>query len=206
MQRILITAFGPYGPFDANASQLCLEALASQPWDVQAERRIYPVDFTQARQMLAADLTARYDLAIHLGQSPRARAVQLEAVALNVCGPPELAPEHYGVLETEGPVAYRSRLPLDRLVKGLRAQGIAAEVSYHAGTYLCNAVYYWSYHLAAQLGLRTVPLFVHLPLVHEQRWALPHMPSPAAMPMTAHESARAVRVLCRLLTEAGTLG
>ncbi len=196
---ILITAFEPYGPFDTNSSQLCLEALKSQAWETAAEFRVYPVDFAAARRMLAEDLAARYSLAIHLGQSPYARGLQLEAVALNVGGPPDAPPEHYDVLEADGPVAYRTALPVDRLASGLRGAGIAAQVSYHAGTYLCNAVYYWSHYLAARLGLETMPLFVHLPLVPEQVLGQPHSHLPLGTAMPAHEAARAVRLICDLL-------
>lgn len=212
MNRILVTAFEPYGPFQSNASQLCLARLASQPWETSAVFRLYPVDFQRARQMLADDLAAHYTLAVHLGQSPYARAIQLEAVALNVGGPPDVPPEHYQPLEADGPVAYRTPLPLDRLASGLREQGIAAQVSYHAGTYLCNAVYYWSHYLAARLGLSTIPLFVHLPLVPEQLALPPFTPLPPAvsMPpapmlppaaMAADQSAHAVRTICRRLLE-----
>jgi pyroglutamyl-peptidase len=200
MQRILITAFGPYGPFPVNASQLCLAAIASQSWNMPPQFRLYPVDFAAVRQMLAADLAEGYDLAIHLGQAPGARGVQLEAVALNVGGAPEDPPERYHALEEDGPVAYRTPLPLDRLAGGLRAAGIPAQVSYHAGTYLCNAVYYWSHYLAAQRGLGTLPLFVHLPLVPEQLPLRPDAPLSPSQALPAQESARAIRLLCGMLT------
>lgn len=197
----LITAFGPYGPFESNSSQLCLAALRSLAWDTPADFRVYPVDFSAARRMLAADLAGRYRLAIHLGQSPYAHAVQLEAIALNVGGPPDVPPERYHVLEADGPVAYRTPLALDTLASGLRSEGIPAQVSYYAGTYLCNAVYYWSHYLTARLGLDTVSLFVHLPLVPEQL-AQPLIPAPAITAMPAEESARAVRMLCKMLGNA----
>ena len=46
----------------------------------------------------------------------------------------------------------------------LREAKIPARVSYHAGTYLCNATLYWSHYLAEKLGLTTRTTFVHLPL------------------------------------------
>lgn len=197
--RILVTAFGPFGPFDTNSSQLCLEALQSQAWETATDFRVYPVDFAAARRMLAEDLAAQYRLAIHLGQSPYANGVQIEAVALNVGGPPDLLPEHYNVLEADGPVAYRTPLPVHMLASGLRCAGIAAQVSYHAGTYLCNAIYYWSHYLAARHGLATIPLLVHLPLAPDQLMARPQTPLPLGPTMPSHETARAIRVLCDIL-------
>ena len=49
-------------------------------------------------------------------------------------------------------------------VRGLRAQGIPARVSHHAGTYLCNAALYLSHYFAEQLELPTRAGFIHVPL------------------------------------------
>jgi pyroglutamyl-peptidase len=51
-----------------------------------------------------------------------------------------------------------SRLPIDRLVRALRRARIPAAVSHHAGTFLCNHVFY------VALAETRVPCgFVHLP-------------------------------------------
>src|SRR5690606_13635594 len=113
---------------------------------------------------LERDLSDGYDFALHLGQAPGSARIALEAVGINI------GQQHTGAgavcqpLVDEGPVAYRSSLPLDRWAESLRRAGIPAHVSFHAGTYLCNATLYWSHHIASQRGLPTRACFLHLPL------------------------------------------
>ena len=64
----------------------------------------------------------------------------------------------------DGPVAYRSPLPLANWAERLREAQIPADVSYHAGTYLCNATMYFSCYVAERLALKTQSAFIHLPL------------------------------------------
>lgn len=165
MKSVLLTAFKPYDRWSTNASWLCVEHLTRElPQDVQLTTRLYPVDFNQVRAQLAVDLSGKYDVALHLGQAPGSTRIALEAVGLNVAGNLEQRPEAFGLLEADGPVAYRTSLPLASWAARLRAAGIPTEVSYHAGTFLCNATLYWSQHLCLQQGLPTRSAFVHLPL------------------------------------------
>lgn len=163
--RILLTTFEPYGSWSMNASSLAVDALAGRlPEAADIIVRRYPVDFEAAEPLLAADLAAGYDFALHVGQAPGSAAIRLEAIGINVCGRRGAAPGRYEPLVAAGPVAYRTALPVERWAGELREAGIRAEASYHAGTYLCNAVFYWTQHFAQQHGLRTQALFVHVPL------------------------------------------
>ena len=80
--------------------------------------------------------------------------------------------------------------------KELRKEGIPARVSFHAGTYLCNAIFYWSCRLADELELPTKSTFVHVPLETSQVIGLDQPTSfmPAAM------TARALRLLLKVAT------
>lgn len=165
-KRILLTAFEPYGTWPDNSSLRCLAELTRlvelEPIPgVALATRIYPVDFPQVRQRLAEDLAGGVDFAIHLGQSPGAASIQLEEVAINRGMTP--GETTCVALEEDAPLAYRSDLPLDDWAAQLRQEGIPVRVSYHAGTYLCNAALYWSLHLAARNGWPTRAVFVHLP-------------------------------------------
>src|SRR6516164_8859698 len=137
---VLITAFEPYGTWKENSSWLCLLELTRGLADLsEITTRRFPVDFALARDRLARDLEANYDLVLHLGQSPGAGHIHLEAVGLNIGGTPDQSPEDFATLSADGPVAYRSSLPLGDWAAQIRAAGIPCQVSYHAGTYLCNA-------------------------------------------------------------------
>jgi pyroglutamyl-peptidase len=123
-----------------------------------------------------------YDYALHLGQAPGNACVQLEAVAINVGGNSNKLPEEYEPLVHDGPVAYRSDLPLADWASRLRKDGIPSQVSYHAGTYLCNATLYLSQYLTEQKGLKTRSTFIHFPLEISQ--TLQSRQDLAAMPIT----------------------
>jgi pyroglutamyl-peptidase len=164
MKRVLLTAFEPYDRWPENASWLVMKQLtADLPNSVALITRRYPVDFASVRRRLAEDLETGFDYAIHLGQHPRSAVIQLEQIAVNTACD-RTKPESFASLEPDGPVAYRSPLPLVDWAAMLRSVGIPTRVSHHAGTYLCNAALYWSCHLAQQLRLTTQSGFIHLPL------------------------------------------
>jgi len=189
---VLLTAFEPYDRWSTNASWEALVALTRElPTSPRVVTRRYPVDFAKTRSKLADDLAANYDYAIHLGQAPGSASIHLEAVALNVAGEIAQSPDDFSAIVPGGPVAYRTALPLAAWAAKIRAAGIPAQVSYHAGTYLCNAILYLAQHFAVERGLKTQAAFVHLPLSPEQVLAERH--DVASLP-TAH-AAEALRLI-----------
>jgi pyroglutamyl-peptidase len=169
MKTVLITAFEPYDRWPVNSSWEALVALTRElpEWPKVVTRR-YPVDFEKTQQKLAEELEGDFDYAIHLGQAPGSARIHLEAVAVNIAGHSQQSPEDFQPLVEDGPAAYRTDLPLAAWAAKLRSANIPVQVSYHAGTYLCNAIYYLSQHLAAERKLRTKSLFIHLPFTPEQ--------------------------------------
>jgi pyroglutamyl-peptidase len=160
--RILITAFEPYDRWKENSSWLALVDLTS--WyegELDITTRRYPVDLVKLKEQLENDLAQSFDFAIHLGQSPGSAVIKLEAVGLNLRtnGQPLLG---------NTPVAYRSTVDLEGCSERLAASGIPAQISHHAGTYLCNAALYLSQHFSEMMGGRTQSLFIHLPLTPGQ--------------------------------------
>jgi pyroglutamyl-peptidase len=181
-KTVLVTAFEPYDRWQTNASWDALIALTRDlPTSPRVVTRRYPVDFAKTRGKLIEDLAANYDYTIHLGQAPGSSRIHLEAVALNVAGEAAQSPDDFQPLVPGGPAAYRTALPLASWAAKIRASGIPANVSYHAGTYLCNAILYLAQHIAAEQGLKTQSAFVHLPLSPEQvledRKETPSMPT-----------------------------
>ena len=182
MTSVLITAFEPYDRWSENSSWLALVELTRDlPEEPKVVTRRYPVDFEQARSRLFEDLSANYDFALHLGQAPGISRIHLEAIGVNVGGHSSLLPDQFQPLVPGGPAAYRSSLPLAEWAGQIRQLGIPCQVSYHAGTYLCNALLYLTHHIAQQQGLKTRAAFIHLPLAPQQvlseRSDTPSLPS-----------------------------
>ena len=169
MPNVLITAFEPYDRWKENSSWLALVALTRDlPSRPKIVTRRYPVDFEAVKRQLQADLGANYDFALHLGQSPSLGRIHLEAVGINIGGHSSQLPDQFGELIADGPAAYRSDLPLAEWSRLLRGEGIPAQVSYHAGVFLCNALLYLSLHYAQTQRLKTRSCFIHLPLAPQQ--------------------------------------
>ena len=179
--RVLLTAFEPYDTWEQNSSWEALVAFLHHcglPMGVTTRR--YPVDLIQLQSRLEKDLTLGFDAVLHLGQAPGISRVQMEAIAVNVAGMTEAAGDFFGPLVQNAPVAYRTKFPLDHWNLQLRSSGIPCSVSFHAGTYLCNAAMFLSHHWH-EVNNRSCSIgFVHIPLTPEQvlhsRRDLPSMP------------------------------
>jgi pyroglutamyl-peptidase len=198
MTSVLITAFEPYDRWTANSSWMALMKLTQDlPGEPEVTTRLYPVDFAAVKQRLAGDLAANHDYALHLGQAPGSTRIQLESIAINIGGSSMQSPEQFGPLVEGGPIGYRSPLPLGKWAARLRDERIPAQISYHAGTYLCNATLYFSCYLAERLGLKTTAAFVHLPLDVTQ--SATQAQELAALP--AATSAAALRIILAELAQ-----
>ncbi|MDX1948279.1 MAG: pyroglutamyl-peptidase I [Pirellulaceae bacterium] len=184
MPGILITAFEPYDRWPENSSWLALVELTRElPANLRVVTRRYPVDFEKARGRLAEDLAANFDVALLLGQAPGTGRIHLEAMGINIGGHSSQLPDQFQPLVPAGPTAYQSALPLAAWAAKIRELGIPCQVSYHAGTFLCNALLYLAHHIARQQQLATRAAFIHLPLaptqVLSERQDSPTLPSAA---------------------------
>ncbi len=172
MPKILLTAFGPYGDFPDNAGWLSLVELTREyPRLQNVTTRRYPVDFNETRLQLEKDLETEYDFILHLGQAVGAHTIELERIALNVGRDHGCPTDDFFELVPDGPVAYQSTLPLTEWCLDIRNAGIPCNVSHHAGTYICNALFYWTSHLIASNRWDCQVAFVHLPLSPQQEGA-----------------------------------
>ncbi len=174
MKSVLITAFEPYDRWSENSSWLAIvELTRTLPAQPRIVTRLYPVDFDRVRDKLDEDLAANHDLALHLGQSPGSASIQLEQFAVNVRGETGIWNERPPPLVSDGPLAFESNAPLSDWAAKIRAAGIPARLSYHAGVYLCNATLYFSRYLCERKKLKTRSAFVHLPLAPSQAMQQP---------------------------------
>ena len=119
---------------------------------------------------LSSDLKNQYDFVFHIGQEPKSSCIQLEEFAVNCATAGKTLKDLEAATSVceAGPPAYRSQLPLPAFAQALREDGIPARVSRHAGTFLCNAILYWSRQLIDDLDLSTKAAFVHIPLETSQ--------------------------------------
>lgn len=170
---ILLTGFDPFGGEAINPSW---QAVARLDGMEVASRRVI------ARQLptaFDASLTALHEaldalapsLVIAVGQAGGRRGLSLERVAINLID--ARIADNAGAQPVDepvvpgGPAAYFATLPLKAMLRTLHDADVEARMSYSAGTYVCNHVFYALMH-----ALREQPQvpagFIHVPFLPDQ--------------------------------------
>jgi pyroglutamyl-peptidase len=168
---VLVTGFEPFGGATVNPSWMAVQGLHGR--QIAGHRIVgaqLPTVFSEAlpalRELLAG---LRPSLAICLGQAGGRAAISLERVAINIAD--ARIADNAGEQPVDTPViagapaAYFTTLPIKAMLAALLAEGVNAEVSQTAGTFVCNHVFYGLMHeLAMQPGLRqTRGGLIHVP-------------------------------------------
>lgn len=169
MDNVLLTGFVPFGDDTENPSQQVAAALDGRRYgQATVVAAVLPVEHGRAAELLLETIDRLRPLVvIATGLASGRCAISLERVALNAAHYP--LPDgaglrlRHGELVVDGELAYRSTLPLDRCYYRLQAAGIPVELSYSAGTYLCNEVFYAALRHAAAHGLSYRAGFIHMP-------------------------------------------
>ena len=173
---VLVTGFDPFGGDVVNPSWMAVQALHGR--EVAGHRVVgvqLPTVFGRSLEVLREALAYHQPvLVLGTGQAGGRGALSLERVAINVndarIADNALAqPVDTPVIEG-GPDAYFTTLPIKAMLSVLLQEGINAEVSQTAGTFVCNHVFYGLMHaLATQPELRqTRGGFVHVPWLPQQ--------------------------------------
>jgi len=173
---VLVTGFEPFGGEDINPSWMAAQALHGRM--VAGHRLIgaqLPCVFGHSLEVLRGLLHRhRPALVIGTGQAAGRAALSFERVAINVNDARIPDNDKAQPVDTPvvsgGPAAYFTSLPIKAMLASLLAEGINAEVSQTAGTFVCNHVFYGLMHeLATQRDLRRARGgFIHVPWLPAQ--------------------------------------
>jgi pyroglutamyl-peptidase len=177
--RCIVTGFNSFGSNANNPSEWVVRALPDHvkvpgfEAPIVLQNVVLPTCCNGAWNLLEpllADRRYSHTILIMLGQglsTPRARP-HLERVALNV--------RHYRIQDNyghtfdeedilPGPLALKTEYPLAGLVARLNKAGLPARISHHAGTFVCNDIYYRSLAYQAERGIPELTFFMHIPKV-----------------------------------------
>ncbi len=166
--KILVAGFGSWAKAQANPARDIALKLGARTWDnCEVVGVELPVDTTFIASEIDRLLTQHSpDAWIGVGVSSAA-VVQAEMVGINWrdFDVPDVGGKKIGrsaVIE-DGAAAYFATLPNFECVDAMRSAGLPSEVSFHAGTHLCNQMLYTTSHLIKARGLSTLAGFVHVP-------------------------------------------
>jgi pyroglutamyl-peptidase len=183
---ILITGFEPFDGEAVNPSAQLVQALQGE-WlhpGARVESVVLPCVFDTALHALAEHVDRlRPRLVLCCGQAGGRAAMSLERVAINlddarIADNAGAQPIDRPVC-ADGPAGYFTTLPVKRMTQALRAAGLPAEVSYSAGTFVCNHVFYGLMHLASTRPWLRQAGFLHVPYLPQQAAHHPQAPSMA---------------------------
>ncbi|TKC16333.1 pyroglutamyl-peptidase I [Robertmurraya kyonggiensis] len=191
MKSLLLTGFEPFLNFTINPTMRIVEELHGQEiGDYKIHSEVLPVDFEVAGKKLIEHIDKiQPDALISLGLAGGRYKITPERIAININ---DGAPDNNGnvrvdeTIQTEGSEAYMSTLPIRAMVNRLLEEGLPAEISNTAGTYLCNHVMYQGLHYT-----KNIPSgFIHIPASHEL--AIQH----GKIPSWSHEDLKKGIIAC----------
>ncbi len=168
MPNLLITGFEPFDGFSINPSAVLARQLDGQIINqYQISGHVLPLDYTKAFDVMKSHIEEiNPSVILCCGQVNRS-AISLERIALNAIGTSR--PDNYenypqnDIIIDDAPAAYFSNIDLNPLVKSISEEGIPANVSYHAGTYGCNWIFFNVMHYIQSRNIDTQVTFIHVP-------------------------------------------
>jgi pyroglutamyl-peptidase len=173
LQRVgLVTGSEPFAGLPTNPAELVLPCIDGTEIDgITIVARATPVSLARVPTLLPA-LVAQYQpafvLAIGLAQGTacvRVEKAAVNAAAFAVADNEGARPLHGVKIDPKGPDARFASWDAEAVVASILAAGVPAQVSYSAGTHMCNLTLYT--YLGSLAG--HVPCgFLHLPYLPEQ--------------------------------------
>lgn len=165
-EKILITCFEPFGGEEKNSSMAVAEKIPGVIAEYEAVKVTLPVEFCRAAKLAEAkarEIEAK--LIISFGQAGARSNVTPELVAINLNH--AVIPDNAGVMPQDTPIdknghaAYFTRFPARTLSEKIKAHGVPSALSYSAGAYVCNDLYYRLLSSFEKEDVRVI--FIHIP-------------------------------------------
>jgi pyroglutamyl-peptidase len=203
MPNILLTGFEPFVGESINPSALAVKQLDGKKIaGLNVVTGILPVVTVKCINE-ALKLIEDYDpvVVLNVGQAGGRVNVSVEKVAINV--------KDYSIPDNEGnqiryvpviegaPDAYFATIPVEKIANALVENIIPASVSYTAGTYCCNEVFYGVSHYLRKNNSETVNGFIHIPFILEQA-AGAKVPTPS---MSLETIVKAITIAVEVIAE-----
>lgn len=171
--KILVSGFEPFHHESMNPSMEVVKQLKNQIAGADIIKCILPVVYYESLAILKNKIKEEDpDVIISIGQAGGRTCISLEKVAINlnearIADNANQQPHDESIVE-QGNVAYFSNLPLNAILDTLKAHQIPVEISYSAGTYVCNHVFYGVRTFIDQEYPKKKSGFIHIPFIEEQ--------------------------------------
>ncbi len=200
--RFLITGFAPFGQSGVNPSYEAARLLPDTLGPHEIFRTCLPVAYGKCTAALIEKIEQyRPDCVLCLGQAAGRDGISLENTAVNVRA--SSTPDNDGVIceaepvEVGAPESLSPNLPLKEMLAALKEVDIPAKISYSAGTYVCNDLFFSLLRYIARERPRLLGGFIHIPAADTQATDFP----PGTPTMPTVEVVRALGVMIAVIGE-----
>ncbi|WP_068310073.1 hypothetical protein [Polycladidibacter hongkongensis] len=167
--RILVAGYSSWAMAAKNPAAAVVDNLKSRDYvEFELVALEVPVSTSKLSQFVLEALDKyKPDAWIGIGVAVSSHVVRSEMVGLNwrhfhVPDIDGINAQLENIVE-DGPVAYNSDLPHTQIVSQIKKAGIPAELSFYAGTHLCNQMTYTLRHLISERALPILSGFIHIP-------------------------------------------
>lgn len=172
-KSILITGFEPFAEESINPSWLAVKALPEMINDYNIYKLELPTEFENSTKLLKEKIQEiKPEIVICVGQSGGRKSIAIEKVAINLLDYPIKDNSGYQPtdepINEKGPTAYFSNLPIKKIVEKINEANISCELSYSAGTFVCNSVMYTLLDIVNNYYPNIKAGFIHVPYCDKQ--------------------------------------
>ncbi len=182
MNKIIVTAFEPFGEEQTNPTMKLLEHIPETLYDAQVVKTTLPVVYNHAfDRLLPLIETHEPQFILMLGLAKGRTHVNVERIAININDASN--PDNLGNVLHELPVVeggtdgFFTNVDLKAILKKAADQHLPLHVSNTAGAYVCNNLYYHVLHHIKTFNLSTKAVFVHVPMLIEDAARQNRVPS-----------------------------
>ncbi|MGC8902724.1 MAG: pyroglutamyl-peptidase I [Fervidobacterium sp.] len=175
--QILVTGFEKFGGERLNPSEKIVRKIGKMGKklreNILLDTLILPVSYDRSIKVLEDFYSkTKVDFVLHIGQSGGRATISLERIAINLMDSlladnDNITLSNKKVIQ-EGQDAYMTNVKVKDLAQFLNSKNTPTSISYTAGQYICNEVYYFSLHRSITCGNPKYVLFVHVPFLPEQ--------------------------------------
>lgn len=171
--KILVTGFDPFGGEKTNPAYEAVKLLPDEISGSEIIKLQIPTVFTRSAEVVEDAIKKHNpDVVLSIGQAGGRSSLSIERVAINLAE--ARIPDNDGQqpinekLHEDGKNAYFATIPVKGIVKHIRDKNLPANISYTAGTYVCNSIMYQVLHMTYQRYKDIRAGFIHVPFSTQQ--------------------------------------
>ncbi len=180
--KILVTGFNPFGDDKINPAIETVKRLPDTIHGAEIIKLEIPTEFNHSAEVVKKAIEEHHpDYVLDVGQAGGRFGITPEYVAINlddgrIADNAGYQPLNHTIHE-DGQTAYFTQLPVKAIARAIRDAGLPSTVSYSAGTYVCNHIFYQVQYMRDKFFPDIKAGFIHIPFLPDQVIHRPNTPA-----------------------------